>query len=116
MRLGSGEHYGWAQPRTVELVEVVDGAGEHAHGLAGEFARLHVPVGVQGGPLTVMVRPRTGRAEAWRAPAPGTRIEVQAWQLSDAAAHRLDASAERGETEPWSPPQRNPHLWLWVEG
>lgn len=125
MRLGSSEHYGWEQPRAVALVEVFDGAGEHAYGLTGEFALLHVPADEPGGPMTVMVRPRTGRTEAWRTPAPGERIELQAWQLSDEASQRLsdaqrDAAqsdtAQRGTAEPWSPPQRNPHLWLWVEG
>lgn len=116
MKLGSSEHYGWEQPRSVVLVDVFDGAGEHAYGLTGEFARLHVPEGAVGGPLTVMVRPRSGRVEPWRTPQPDERIEVQAWQLSGEAARLLDDAAASGEAAPWSPPQRNPHLWLWVEG
>lgn len=111
MRLGSGEHYGWERPRTVVLVDVLDGPA-----FAGEFARLRVPEGAKGGPLEVVVRPRTGRSEPWRAPRQGERIQLQAWQLDDEQAELLDLAATVGEVEPWMPPKRNPDMWLWVEG
>lgn len=111
MKLGSGEHYGWERPRMVMLVEVLDGAD-----LDAEFARLRVPEGAKGGPLEVVVRPRTGRREPWRVPRPGERIQVQAWQLDEEQTMLLDLAAESGEVEPWTPPKPNPDQWLWVEG
>ncbi|MBG6239321.1 hypothetical protein IWX78_002300 [Mycetocola sp. CAN_C7] len=111
MKLGSGEHYGWDRPRTVVFVDVRDGVE-----LECEFARLRVPAGAKGGPLEVMVRLRVGRIEPWRAPDPGERIEVQAWQIDEDQAELLDLETELGEAGRWTPPQRNPDLWLWVEG
>ena len=40
MRLGSSEHFGWERPRTVRVVDVLD--GEHVD---GEWAHLRVPDG-----------------------------------------------------------------------
>ena len=111
MRLGSGEHYGWEQPRTVQLVGVVDGAE-----LAREFALLRVPEGAKGGPLDVMVRPRSGRTEPWREPRTGERIQLQAWELSEEQAALVELAIELDEAERWTPPKPNPDLWLWVEG
>lgn len=111
MRLGSGEHYGWEQPRSVELVGVFPGPE-----LDREFALLRVPEGAKGGPLAVMVRPRVGRLEPWREPARGERIQLQAWQLSGDDAELLELATELGEIERWAPPKPAPDLWLWVEG
>lgn len=111
MKLGSSEHYGWEQSRTVVIVDVLDGPQ-----FDGEFAHLRVPDDVKGGPLAVMVRLRTGQAEPWREPQPGERIEVQAWQLGREQSALLELAAERGQAERWVPPRRNPDLWLRVEG
>lgn len=111
MRLGSGEHYGWERPRTVSIGGVFDGAE-----LPSEFAWLRVPEGVKGGPLDVMVRLRTGRLEPWREPRQGERIQLQAWELGEEQAALLGLAIELDELEPWTPPKRNPDLWLWVEG
>ncbi len=111
MRLGSSEHYGWERPRTVSVGGVFDGAE-----LAGEFAWLRVPDGAKGGPLDVMVRLRTGRVEPWREPQQGERLQLQAWELGEEEAALLGLAVELDETEPWTPPKRNPDLWLWVEG
>lgn len=111
MRLGSGEHYGWERPRTAQLVGVLDGPE-----LAGEFALLRVPEGAKGGPLDVMVRPRTARVEAWREPRRGERIQLQAWELSEEQAALLELAIALDEAEPWVPPKPSPDLWLWVEG
>jgi hypothetical protein len=106
MRLGSGEHYGWEQPRTVVVVDVYDGPER-----AGEFAWLKVPEGAKGGPLDVMVRPRVGAA-AWREPAPGGRIDVAAWVLDADDVDELRA----GGGGRWAAPKPAPDLWLWVAG
>ena len=111
MRLGSGEHYGWEHPRTVRLLDVRDGTE-----LEGEFARLRVPDGAKGGPLEVMVRLRIGRIEPWRVPRQGEQIQLQAWEIGRDESELLDLEAELGEVSPWTPPTRNPDLWLWVEG
>ena len=108
MRLGSGEHYGWQEPRTVRLVSVLDGA------VPAEFAWLQVPDGAKGGPLDVVVRPRLAGEPVWREPAPGQRVQVAAWTLSRDVAETL--SDEIDLREPWAPPKPLPDLWLWVEG
>lgn len=102
MKLGSGEHYGWEEPRPVELRGVYAGPQE-----PDEFAWLSVPEGVPGGPLDVVVRPRTPPYR-WRAPSAGQRVQVAAWVLDDAGCDAL-AGADR-----WELPKPLPDLWLWV--
>lgn len=103
MRLGSGEHYGWEQPRTVSVMGVLDGPNG-----PGEFAWLRVPEGAKGGPLDVVVRPRVGEPR-WREPAPGRRIDVAAWVLDEEQVLELELGATS-----WQPPKQAPDLWLWV--
>lgn len=111
MRLGSSEHFGWEQPRTARVVDVLD--GEH---VTGEWAHLHVPDGAKGGPFDVMVRARIAPIPPWRDPEFGERIQVQAWRLDadDAELRRL--AVDMGEPQPWQQPKPAPDLWLWVEG
>ena len=105
MRLGSGEHYGWEQPRTVAVVAVFDGDRG-----PGEFAWLQVPEGAKGGPLDVMVRPRVGEP-LWSEPQPGRRVDVGAWVLDEEQLLEL----QEGLTS-WRPPKPAPDWWLWVSG
>ncbi|MBK8733470.1 MAG: hypothetical protein IPL93_11585 [Actinomycetales bacterium] len=106
MRLGSGEHYGWEEPRTVRLIRVF--AGAH---FPEEYAWLHIPDGAKGGPLDVMVAPRTGDRR-WGATTELPRVDVAAWVLTAIEVARLKEQAESG---PWNPPKPNPDLWLYVE-
>ena len=108
MRLGSGEHFGWEDPRTVRLVHVFDGS------IFGEFAWLRVPEGAKGGPMEVVVRRRMSTGP-WVTPSPGQRVQVEAWQLDARAVAALTAQVEAGEEPVWVPPQPSPDLCLWVE-
>jgi len=110
MKLGSGEHYGWEQPRTAEIVHVL--AGMH---YPDEFAWIRVPAGAKGGPLDVIVRPREGESR-WRSLAPKQRVQVGAWQLSESDVEDLQLLIETEAAPSWSPPSPLPNLWLWVEG
>lgn len=106
MRLGSGEHYGWDEPRTVRLVRVFAGAR-----FPDEYAWLRIPEGARGGPLDVMVVPRTSDRR-WGATTELPRVDVAAWGLTPPATARLEV---QDESVPWRPPKPNPDLWLYVE-
>jgi len=109
VRLGSGEHYGWDETRTVRLVAVVD--GERA---PGEFALLQVPAGAKGGPLAVAVRPRTGTG-IWVDQTHRRRVGVGAWELTPDQAESMARHAGGADAGPWVPPTPGPGMWLYVE-
>ncbi|MBK8867956.1 MAG: hypothetical protein KBF43_02180 [Dermatophilaceae bacterium] len=108
MKLGSVEHYGWDQPRTVRLVAVVD--GPHA---AGEFAWLQADASSAGGALDVMVRPR-GFPRVWTDHADADRVDVESWTLAPTDI----VGIERGLALPeyaWQPGKELPDQWLFVD-
>lgn len=109
MRLGSGEHHGWEEPRTVRLVHVFAGPNHPQ-----EFAWLQVPLGAKGGPLDVMVRPRVAPAH-WRMPTPGNRVDVASWTLRPDEVARLEASIASHPEPYWEPWKLAPDQWLFVE-
>lgn len=110
MQVGSGEHFGWEQPRDAEVIGVWPGAEAR-----NEFAWLKVGLTDSSERLHVMVRRRFG-SRAWVAPASGERVDVEAWQLDDRAAAELRAQASVTNKPPWKPPKPLPDLWLWVKG
>ena len=108
MKLGSHEHYGWDEPRTVRLVAVVD--GPHA---AGEFAGLQVAAGAKGGSLDVIVRPR-GFPRFWAAHDAAQRVDVESWTLSPADVAALEHGLSRPDYQ-WHPWKELPDQWLFVD-